>query len=81
MFVFGGLEDTLLHRLRAHSLDIPVAIIVDDSGDLRGPTDIFLRRKPTESQVQYGTKAHFDPLRYSSYFRFCSRIEHTVIKY
>ena len=31
--------------------------------------------------VEYGTEAHFDPLCYSLYFRFYSRIEYTVIKY
>jgi hypothetical protein len=48
MLVFSNLVDTLFHRLCTYSLDVPSTIIVDDSGDLRGPTDVFMGRKPTK---------------------------------
>jgi hypothetical protein len=48
MLVFSNLVDTLFHRFCAYSLDVPSTIIVDDSGDLRGPTDVFMGWKPTE---------------------------------
>ena len=48
MLVFSNLVNTLIHRLCAYSLDIPSAIIMDDSGDLRGPTYVFMGRKPTK---------------------------------
>jgi hypothetical protein len=48
MLVFGNLVDTLFHSFCAYSLDIPSTIIVDDSGDLRGPADVFMGRKPTK---------------------------------
>ena len=48
MLVFSNLVDTLLHCLCTYSLDIPETIIIDDGGDLRGPTDIFMGRKPTK---------------------------------
>jgi len=34
MFVFGNFVDALSHRFRPYSLEVPGAIIVDDSGDL-----------------------------------------------
>ena len=48
MLVFSHLVDTLFHRLCAYSFDVPSAIIVYDSGDLRGPTNVFMGRKPTK---------------------------------
>jgi hypothetical protein len=48
MLVFSNLVDTLFHCLRAYSLDVPGLIIVDDSWDLGGPTDVFMGRKPTD---------------------------------
>jgi len=48
MLLFSNLVDTLFHRLCAYSLDVPSTIIVDDSGDLGGPTDVFIGRKPTK---------------------------------
>jgi hypothetical protein len=48
MLLFGNLIDTLFHRLRPYSLDVPGTIVVNDSRYLRGPTDIFMGRKPTK---------------------------------
>jgi len=48
MLVFSNLVNTLFHRFCAYSLDIPTTIIVNDRGDLRGPTDVFMGRKPTK---------------------------------
>jgi hypothetical protein len=48
MLVFGHFVDTLFHRLCTYSLDVPGPIIVDDSWDLGGPTDVFMGRKPTQ---------------------------------
>ena len=49
VLIFGNLEDALFRSLCPYSLHVSGRIIVDDSGDLRGLADIFLRRKPTES--------------------------------
>jgi len=48
MLVFSTLVDSLLLRLCPYGLDVPTPIIVDNSGDLRGPTDVFMGRKPTK---------------------------------
>jgi len=48
MLMFSNLVDALFLRLCSYGLDIPTAIIVDDSGDLRGPTDVFMGWKPTK---------------------------------
>jgi len=48
MLDFSNLIDTLFHRLCPDSLDVPGTIIVDDSGDLRGPIDVLIGRKPTQ---------------------------------
>jgi len=48
MLDFSNLIDTLFHRLCPDSLDVPGRIIVDDSGDLRGPIDVLIGRKPTQ---------------------------------
>ena len=48
MLVFSNIIDALFHGFSAYSLDVPGPIIVDDSGDLRGPTDVFMGRKPTK---------------------------------
>ena len=48
MLVFGNLVDSFFHRLCAYSLDVPGSIIVDDRGDLRDPTAVFIGRKPTQ---------------------------------
>jgi hypothetical protein len=48
MLIFGNFVDTLFHSLCPYSLDVPSTIIVDDSGNLRGPTDVFMGRKPTK---------------------------------
>jgi len=49
MLFFSNLVNPLVHGLCPYGLDIPGAIIVDDSRDLRGPADIFLSWKSTES--------------------------------
>jgi len=48
MLVFSGLADAIFHRLCAYGLHLPSTIIVNDSGDLRGPAGIFMSWKPKE---------------------------------
>ena len=81
MLVFSNLVDTLFHRLCAYSFDVPGTIIVDDSGDLRDPTAVFIGWKPTQQSElnKLGLGGHFDRLFYSFNFRYYSRIEHAVI--
>jgi len=42
MLMFSNFVDALLLRLCSYGLNIPGAIIVDNSGDLRRPTDVFM---------------------------------------
>jgi len=51
MLLFRDLVNTLFHRLCAYSLDVPGTIVVYDSRYLRGPTDIFMGRKPTKVEL------------------------------
>ena len=45
MLAFSSLVNALFHRLYPYCLDVPTAI-VDDSGKLRSPTNVFMGRKP-----------------------------------
>ena len=48
MLVFSNFVDALFLRLCPYGLDVPPTIIVDDSGNLRGPIDVFMGWKPTK---------------------------------
>jgi hypothetical protein len=47
MLLFGNLVDTLFRGFCAYGLDVPSTIIIDDSWDLGGPTDVFIGWKTT----------------------------------
>jgi hypothetical protein len=48
MLVFSDLANALFRCLCTYSPYLPSTIIIDDSGDLRGPADTFMSWKPTE---------------------------------
>ena len=52
MLVFSHLIDTLFHRFRPYSLDVPKTIVVNDSGDFGLPTDVVIRRKPNAGRIE-----------------------------
>ena len=48
MLLFSNLVDTLFRGFCANSLYVPSTIIVDDSWDLGGATDVFIGWKTTK---------------------------------
>ena len=80
ILIFSSHEDTISHRLCTYSLYIPSTIIVNDSGNLRGPADIFMGRKPTKRSIEQRIEDKFDAPGHPFDFWDSSRLDHTVIK-